>query len=433
MSLLYPFTDPRTAEQTPPVLMVEGQGIRVIDTDGNAYIDAASGLWCASLGFSNRRLAQAATEQLNKLPYYHSFMGRGVEVTVRLAEEVIALAPEPLSRVFFSCSGSEAVDLAIKIAWFYNNALKRPEKKRIIARVSGYHGSGVLSASLTGMGYCHDGFDLPAPFVIRADRPNYDLDAQAGESEIEFSRRLARQLDEQIRREGPETIAAFIGEPVIGSGGGILPPEGYWAEIKTVLDRHDILLIADEVITGFGRTGAWFASELYDLAPDIMTIAKQLSSAYQPISGTLISEDIYQTLADSAHEKQTFGHGITYGGHPVAAAVALEALKIYQEMDVPTHVQKLGAHLAATLEPLRELEQVARVRQLGLIGAVDLVADTDQPGAFGSRVADAALKEGLLYRSVEDTIALAPPLIITEDEITEVGRRLRNAIVKAAA
>ena len=246
---------------------------------------------------------------MRTLPYYHSFMGRGVAPTLALADKVIELAPDPLSHVFFSCSGSEAVDLAIKIAWYYNNAKGRPEKKRVMARVSGYHGSGVLSASLTGMSYCHAGFDLPTPFVLRTDRPNYALDAEPGESEIEFSKRLARQLDAQIVREGPETIAAFIGEPVIGSGGAILPPEGYWQEIQAVLKKHDILLIADEIITGFGRTGEWFGCDRFGIRPDVMTIAKQLSSAYMPISGTLISDEVYQTIADFAHEKRTFGHG----------------------------------------------------------------------------------------------------------------------------
>jgi 4-aminobutyrate--pyruvate transaminase len=432
MSLIFPFSDPRDVEENPPLIIVEGDGICVIDADGKSYIDAASGLWCASLGFSNRRLAQVATEQMNKLPYYHSFMGRGVEPTIKLAEKVIALAPDSLKHVFFSCSGSEAVDLAVKMAWFYNNARGLPDKKRVISRVSGYHGSGVLSASLTGMGYCHDGFDMPGPFVLRTDRPNYDLDAEPGENQVAFSKRLARQLDAQIQREGAETIAAFIGEPVIGSGGAILPPDGYWAEIQDVLARHDILLIADEIITGFGRTGEMFGSNLYDLKPDMMTIAKQLSSAYSPISGTLISDEIYQTIADDAHQKQTFGHGITYGGHPVAAAVALETLKIYEEMDVCAVVKSLAVPLDAALTDLADLDSVARVRSVGLIGAIDLVPDAGADGAHGQRVAKAALEAGLLYRVVGDTIALAPPLIITPEEIAEIASRLKSAILSAS-
>jgi len=432
MTLLFPFTNPRDVEENPPLLMVEGNGINVIDADNKSYIDAASGLWCAALGFSNKRLAQAAHDQLTKLPYYHSFMGRGVEPTIKLAEKVIALAPAPLSHVFFSCSGSEAVDLAVKMAWFYNNARGRTQKKRIISRKSGYHGSGVLSASLTGMGYCHDGFDFPLPFVIQTDCPNYDLDALPGESQLTFSKRLAQQLEQQIVQQGSETIAAFIGEPIIGSGGAIIPPEGYWDEIQEVLSRHDILLIADEIITGFGRTGEWFGSDLYNLKPDMMTIAKQLSGAYMPISGTLISDDIYQTIASFSHEKGTFGHGVTYGGHPVAAAVALEALVIYEEMDVCHQVKTLGACLSKVLAPLAELEGVARVRSQGLIGAVDLIPDDNAAGMHGQRVAAAAQEQGLLYRVVGDTIALAPPLIITSEEIVEVGSRLRSAILNAS-
>lgn len=428
MSLLFPFSDPRDVEQNPPVVMIEGDGIEVIDENGKRYIDAASGLWCAALGFSNERLADAADAQMRKLPYYHSFMGRGVGPTMALADKVIELAPDPLSHVFFSCSGSEAVDLAVKIARFYNNAKGRPQKKKVMARESGYHGSGVWSASLTGMSYCHDGFDLPSPFVLRTDRPNYALDAQPEESEIDFSKRLARQLDEQIRREGADTIAAFIGEPVIGSGGAVLPPEGYWQEIQAVLKQHDILLIADEIITGFGRTGEWFGCDRYGIRPDMMTIAKQLSSAYMPISGTLISDEVYQTLADFAHEKQTFGHGVTYGGHPVAAAVALEAIAIYEEMDVTTRVKKLGRTLSIALEGLAQLPNVERVRSDGLIGAVDLVPDATGSGVAGTRVAAAAHELGLLYRVVGDTIALAPPMIITEPEIEEVAFRLKTAI-----
>lgn len=431
MSLLFPFSDPREVENTPPVVMVRGDGIEVIDDAGKRYIDAASGLWCAALGFNNARLADAADAQMRKLPYYHSFMGRGVEPTLALADKVIELAPDPLSHVFFSCSGSEAVDLAIKLAWYYNNAKGRPQKKRVIAWASGYHGSGVFSASLTGMGYCHDGFDLPTPFVLRTDRPHFAADAEPGESELEFTKRLAKQLDDQIQREGPETIAAFIGEPVIGSGGAIIPPEGYWQAVQAVLKKHDILLIADEIITGFGRTGEWFGCDRFGIRPDMMTIAKQLSSAYMPISGTLISDEIYQTIADFAHEKQTFGHGVTYGGHPVAAAVALETLKIYEEMGIPDRVKALGKVLAAALEGIAKLPSVARVRSDGLMGAIDLLADAAGDGVAGARVAKAAQDLGLLYRLVGDTIALAPPMIITEAEIDEVAHRLKTAILTA--
>lgn len=280
MSQLYPFTDPVTALTSPPTVMRSGSGCHVTDTEGREYLDAVSGLWCASLGFSNERLIAAAAGQMGELPYYHSFMGRAAESTEMLAEKLASKLPGDLNHVFFGCSGSEAVDTAAKLVRFYWNAKGQPGKKHIIAREAGYHGSGILSASLTGMSYCHDGFDLPDPSVLRAGRPHYYQDAEPGESEIDFSKRRAAELEALIQAAGPETIGGFIGEPVIGSGGVIPPPEGYWAEIQAVLARHDILLIADEIITGFGRTGAWFASEKYDIKPDLMTMAKQLTGAY---------------------------------------------------------------------------------------------------------------------------------------------------------
>ena len=428
MSHLYPFTDARAAEVDDAIIMAQGDGIEVIDTKGKRYIDAASGLWCAGLGFSNQALADAATRQINTLPFYHSFMGRGTVPTLELARQVTELAPDPLSHVFFSCSGSEAVDLAVKLVWYFNNAKGRPNKKRIISRLSGYHGSGMMSAALTGMSYCHDGFDVDGPMVIRTGRPSFALDAEPGETEIAFSKRRARELDAQIQAEDPGTIGAFIGEPVIGSGGAIMPPDGYWQEIQNVLARHDILLIADEIICGFGRTGEWFASQTYGIRPDLMTIAKQLSGAYMPISGTLISDDVYQMVADHSHALGTFGHGVTYGGHPVAAAVALEAINQYKTMDICARVKGLAPHLARVLQSLAQLPEVARVRWVGLMGAVDLQPDPTGDGHHGARVAKAAQDEGLLYRVVGDTIALSPPMIISEDELNEIGARLKRAI-----
>lgn len=431
MAHLFPFTDARVAEREAPVIMASGNGIEVTDTNGKSYIDAASGLWCAGLGFSNRDLALAATKQLETLPYYHSFMGRGTEPTQQLAEQVIALAPDPLSHVFFSCSGSEAVDLAVKMIWYFNNAKGRARKKRIISRHSGYHGSGMMSAALTGMSYCHDGFDLDSPLVIRAACPHYGLNAEPGETESAFSKRLAKELDAQIIREDPATVGAFIGEPVIGSGGAIIPPEGYWQEVQNVLAKHDILLIADEIICGFGRTGEWFASQTYDIRPDMMTIAKQLSGAYMPISGTLVSDAVYQTIADHSHKLGTFGHGVTYGGHPVAAAVALEAIRQYKTLNICSRVKELAPHLTRMLSGFAQMPEVVRVRSVGLIGGVDLRPDAEGDGLHGARVAKAAQDEGLLYRVVGDTIALSPPMIITEDELAEVGARLKRAIQSA--
>ncbi|MFC4670787.1 aminotransferase class III-fold pyridoxal phosphate-dependent enzyme [Seohaeicola nanhaiensis] len=285
MSQLYPFTDPVAQVASPPTVMREGRGCRVTDTAGREYLDALSGLWCASLGFSSERLIAAAERQMRQLPYYHSFMGQSAEPAERLAAKLAEILPGNLNHLLFGCTGSDAVDSAVKLVRFYWNSKGQPERKRIIAREAAYHGSGVSSASLTSMAYCHERFDLPDAFVLRTGRPHYFRDGEPGESEIAFSKRRASELDVQIRQVGPETVGAFIGEPVIGSGGVLPPLDGYWDEIQNVLARYGILLIADEIITGFGRTGAWFASEKYGIRPDLMTLAKQLTGAYFPLSG----------------------------------------------------------------------------------------------------------------------------------------------------
>lgn len=407
--------------------MVEGDGLRVTDTEGRTYIDALSGLWCASLGFSNEALIRAAERQLRKLPYYHSFLERGTETTVRLAERLTALAPAALTKVFFGCSGSEAVETACKFAWYYHHALGRPGKRRIIARRGAYHGSGIVSASLTAMHYCHEAFGLPDPLVIRTARPHYFADANPGESEVEFSKRLATDLDRLICEAGADTIAAFIGEPVIGSGGVIPPPEGYWNEVQEILARHEVLLIADEIITGFGRTGRWFACERYGIEPDMMTVAKQLSGAYFPVSGTLVSEPVYQTIADHSHELGVLGHGFTYGGHPVGAAVALEAMDQYEELDIERRVPALARHLEGRLAELRASPKVVDVRQAGLMAGVEL-----KPNRHGKSRAKAAAqhceRNGVLFRVVDETIAMSPPLIVEPADIDVITASLCHAI-----
>jgi len=432
MAQLYPFTDPIDAARSPPVRMVSGQGCHVTDSDGDTYLDAVAGLWCASLGFSDARLVAAAHTQMQTLAYYHGFMGRTSEVTERLAERLVARLPAPLSRVFFGCTGSDAVDSAVKLARFYQNARGKPGKKRVIAREGGYHGSGIASASLTSMAYCHEGFDLPEATVLRTGRPHYLRDAEPGESERDFSRRRARELDELIVAAGPDTVAAFIGEPVIGSGGVILPPEGYWAEISVVLRRHDVLLIADEIITGFGRTGEWFGAETYAIEPDMMTMAKQLSGAHFPISALAIGTHVHEVVAARAHELGTFGHGYTYGGHPVGAAVALAALDVYEEMDLPRHVRWLGERLATGLAPIAALEGVDDLRRVGLIAGVELDARFGEPGAFGRAVGEEARRRGVLFRVIGDTLAISPPLIVTPAEIDRLCGALRDSIETVA-
>ncbi|MCR9151600.1 MAG: aminotransferase [Rhodobacteraceae bacterium] len=433
MSQLYPFTDPVQAERQPPLRIVSGDGIRVTDDTGRTYVDAVSALWCASLGFSPERLTRAMTRQMTRLAYYHSFMGRTPEIAERLAARLVGKLPGGLSHVFFGTSGSEAVETAVKLVRFYQNARGKADKKRIIARTGAYHGSGQVSAALTGMAYCHKGFDVPLEAVLRTGRPHYLLDAEPGETEIAFSRRRARELDALIRAEGADTIGAFIGEPAMGAGGVILPPEGYWAEVQEVLARHDILLIADEIITGFGRTGEWFACETYGIAPDMMTMAKQLTAAVFPMSAVAMTREVRDTIATLAHGYETLGHGVTYGGHPVGAAVALECLDIYDEMDLPAHVKALGARLSAALPAIAALPGVIDARAVGLLAGVEFAADGPMGKGFARRVGKQADARGVFFRIIGDVLAIAPPYVATGDEIDAIMAVMADSIRAVAA
>jgi adenosylmethionine-8-amino-7-oxononanoate aminotransferase len=420
MSQLLPFTDPVKADTEPPKRIVSGEGIRVTDDAGKTYIDAVSGLWCASLGFTPERLTRAMAKQMEALAYYHSFMGRTPGVADELARRLVARLPGRLCHVFFGTSGSEAVETQVKFVRYYQNARGRTDKKRIIAREGAYHGSGQMSAALTGLSYCHDGFDLPLEAVLRTGRPHYLRDAEPGESEIVFSKRRARELDTLIRREGADTIGAFIGEPAMGSGGVILPPDGYWAEIQNVLARHDILLIADEIICGFGRTGEWFACETYGIEPDMMTLAKQMTAAVFPMSAVAMTGEVRDTIARMAHEKEILGHGVTYGGHPVGAAVALECLDIYEEMDLPAHVRRLGARIVARLRELIGRPGVMDVRCQGMLAAVEFESEGVHGPGLARRVGLEAERRGVFFRIIDDVLAIAPPYICTEAEIDEI-------------
>ena len=424
---LHPFTDPRVAEARPPRQIVSGDGIRVTDEAGATFVDAVSGLWCASLGFAPERLRRAASEQMGRLGFYHSFMGRTCEVTTRLSERLVARLPGDLDHVIFGTSGSEAVELAVKLARYAQTARHGPERVRVIARDGAYHGSGVMSAALTSMAYCHDGFHLPRAEVLRTGRAHWLADAEPGEDAVAFSRRRGRELDALIRAEDPGTIAAFIGEPAMGSGGVFLPPEGYWAEVQEVLARHGILLIADEIITGFGRTGEWFGCETWGIAPDLMTMAKQLTGAVFPLSAVAMTGAVREAIADRAHGLGTLGHGVTYGGHPVGAAVALEALAAYEEMDLPAHVGRLGARLGAAVEPLRGMAAVRDVRRAGLLAGVEFHDD-----ATCRAVGDAAEAGGTLFRVIGPVLGIAPPYVATPAEVDAIGAALVAAARRTA-
>jgi adenosylmethionine-8-amino-7-oxononanoate aminotransferase len=324
------------------------------------------------------------------------------------------------------------VDTAAKLMRYYQNARKRPEKKKIVARVGAYHGSGHTSAALTGMSYCHEGFDLADKNILRTGRAHYYADAEVGEREIDFSKRRARELEALIKKADPGTVGAFIGEPVVGAGGVIPPPEGYWEEIQNVLQRHDILLIADEIITGFGRTGTWFACEKYGIRPDMITLAKQLSAAYFPLSAVGFSHEIHGTIAAQAHEFGILGHGFTYGGHPVGAAVALEALKIYEEMVLPEHVERLSAYLASKLETIAALAGVGDVRIAGLMAGVEMIGNTELGNNFARKIAEKSEAQGVLFRIIDNVLAISPPLNVTEVQLDRIVKVLRDSILTVA-
>ncbi|MFQ6016928.1 MAG: aspartate aminotransferase family protein [Kiloniellaceae bacterium] len=435
---LHPYTNARKHESVGPLVVTEGKGVTVTDDQGREYIEGLAGLWCAALGFGEERLVQAAAEQMRKLPYYHAFAHKTALPTIELADKLLEIAPVPMSKVFFANSGSEATDTAVKLVWYYNNALGRPAKKKIISRLKGYHGVTVASASLTGLPYNHADFDLPIKNILHTACPHHYRFARPGEAEEDFASRLAAELEQMILAEGPEAVAAFIGEPVMGAGGVIVPPRTYWGKIQTVLEKYDVLLIADEVICGFGRTGNLFGCQTYGIKPDIITVAKALSAAYVPISAVLISDEIYQAVADNSAKIGLFGHGYTYSGHPVCAAVALEALKIYEERDIVGHVRRVGPRLQDGLRRFADHPLIGEVRGVGLVAGVELVADRtgkapfDPIGKVGGYLADRAQAHGAILRNLGDVIAFSPPLIITGDEIDALVARFGQALEDTA-
>ena len=432
--VLHPYTNSSLHEKIGPLVITRGDGIHVFDDQGNRYVEALSGLFCASLGFSEERLVEAATRQMRKLPFYHSFGHKTNEATVELAERLIAIAPAPMSKVFFANSGSEANDTAIKLVWYYHNAIGKPQKKKIVSRIRAYHGVTVASASLTGLPNNHLDFDLPIARMLHTDCPSFYRFGLPGESEEAFAARCARSLEELIEREGADTIAAFFAEPIMVSGGCIVPPPNYYEKIQAVLKKHDILLIADEVICGFGRTGAMFGCETFDIRPDMISVAKQLSAAYQPISALMINEKIYSALVSESAKIGTFGHGFTYSGHPVPAAVALETLKIYEERDIVGHVRRVSPAFQGELKRLGEHPLIGEARGMGLVGALEVVEDQatrknfDPAAGVAAYVGTRAQAHGVITRCIGDNVNLCPPLIITESEIADLMSRVKLAL-----
>jgi 4-aminobutyrate--pyruvate transaminase len=431
---IHPYTNLKLHETQGPLVITEGDGVFVRDEEGKSYLEGLAGLWCVSLGFSESRLAEAAYRQMRRLPFYHNFVHKAHDTGIELAERLLQIAPPQISKCLFVNSGSEANDTAVKLVWYYNNALARPQKKKIISREKSYHGVTVASASLTGLANNHRDFDLPIANILHVDFPHYYRFALPGETEEAFASRLADSLERRIQSEGPETVAAFIGEPVMGAAGVILPPATYWEKVQSVLNRYDVMLIADEVICGFGRTGSMWGTTTYNLKPDVITCAKALSSGYLPIGAVMISPEIYDVLVQQSEKIGVFAHGFTYGGHPVASAVALETLKIYHEIDVVGHVCRLAPHMQARLRQFADHPLVGEVRGIGLVGAIELVRDkaTKQPfepaGTVGSYLVGRAHHHGLIVRAIGDSIAFCPPLIIEEHEIDLMFDRFAKAL-----
>jgi 4-aminobutyrate---pyruvate transaminase len=439
-TLVHPYTNLATLRDTGPLVIERAKGVYVYDTEGKDYIEGMAGLWCTALGYGNEELVEAAAAQMRKLSFAHLFSGRSHDPAIELAEKLKEIAPVPVSKVFFCNSGSEANDTQMKLVWYMNNGLGRPKKKKIVSRQRAYHGVTIAAASLTGLPANHTDFDLPIAGVVHTACPHHWRYAHEDESEEDFATRLAAELEELILREDPDTVAAFIAEPVMGAGGVIVPPATYFEKIAKVCDKYDLLMIADEVITGFGRLGRMFGCEALGYRPHAISVAKALSSAYLPIAGVMVPERMYETLVAESSKIGTFGHGFTYSGHPVAAAVALKTLEIYARDRIVDKVTALAPQFRDALRRLGEHPLVGEARGLGLIGGLELVADKRTKRLFdaklgvAARCVAAAQAEGLIVRSLAgDTVSLCPPLIISPQELGQLFERLGRALDRTLA
>jgi 4-aminobutyrate--pyruvate transaminase len=439
-TVIHPYTNLAAHREVGPVILEEGNGIYVRDDKGKEYIEGLAGLWCTSLGYGNEELIDAITAQLKRLSYTHIFGGKSNDMAIELAEKLKELVPCDASKILFCSSGSEANDMQVKLTWYYNNARGKPEKKKLVSRIMGYHGVTVASGSLTGLPPVHTDFDLPIKNVLHTSRPHYYKDGKDGESEEDFTNRMVAELEQMIQEEGPDTIAAFFAEPIMGAGGVIVPPENYYPKIQAMLEPYDVRFIADEVICGFGRTGNWFGSQTLDIKPTSVSMAKAITSAYFPMGAISIEEDLYQAMLDESRKIGTFGHGYTYTAHPVAAAAALKTIEIYERDKIIEHAAEMGVIFQKRLHALGDHPLVGNTRGRGLLGAVELVADKATKRSFapsagvGAKAVNASMDHGLINRAVAgDTIGLCPPLIIKEDELHEMFDRLEKALADTEA
>jgi L-2,4-diaminobutyrate transaminase len=433
----HPFTNARQHEQAGPLTIVSGTGSTIVDTAGRPYLDAMAGLWCVNIGYGSAEMADAIQRQAEKLAYYHTFASMGNEPVAMLAERLIGMAPGDMSKVFFGNSGSDANDTQVKLVWYYNNVLGRPEKKKIISRSRGYHGVTVMSASLCGLPGMHAGFDLPLPMVRHVRAPYALWEKPSGQSDEDFVAALAAELEQLILDEGPETVAAFIAEPIQAAGGVIVPPDSYFPAIQEVLRRYDVLMIADEVVCGFGRTGEPFGSTVFGVQPDLMTVAKGLTSAYVPLSACLVSRKVWDVVTSGSDKYGLFSHGYTYSAHPLAAAAALTNLDIIERDGLMSQAKSRGDHLGRRLRAeFGNHPLVAEVRGYGLLGALEFAPSSeplgrfDPVGSFSAAVVKRSRELGVITRALpaSDSISFSPPFVVTEAEIDQMVAGVRQAV-----
>ncbi len=443
-SFFHPFTAIKDQQAGSPIVMEHASGCSITDVDGRSYLDGAAGLWCVNVGYGREEISDAIAAQSRKMPFFHSFNGVSNEPSIALSERLLQLAPAGMKRVFYGSSGSDANDTAVKMLWSYNICRGKPEKRKVISRAYAYHGVSVASGSLSGVPMVHQHFGLPLDFARHVSRPDLYRDAPARQcyNELDYSALLAREIEDMILAEGPDTVAGFIAEPVMGTGGVLPPPEGYFKAIREVLDRYDVRLVADEVITGFGRLGAWFGSDLYDMRPDLILAAKGLTSGYLPLSAVLVGDNIWSVFEEASADGRVFAHGFTYSGHPTCTAAALANLDILEREGLVGRVSEIAPTFARIFrDTLAGLDLVGDVRSAGLMMGVELVADRASKTAFApyvkaaGRVALAARRRGILVRALpnSDTIALSPPFIVTETELTTLANELSDAITDVAA
>ena len=422
-TVIHPYTNLARHREVGPLILNEGRGIYLFDDKGKRYIEGMAGLWCTALGYGNTEIAEAGAKALRDISFTHAFGGKSHDGVIELSEKLKEISPIPASKILFGTSGSEANDMQIKLTWYYNNARGKPEKKKIISRIRGYHGVTIASASLTGLPWVHSDFDLPIKNVLHTSCPHFYRYGVEGETETEFATRMADDLEALILKEGPETVAGFIAEPVMGAGGVMTPPDTYFEKIAAVLAKYDVRFIVDEVICGFGRTGKWFGTQTYNIKAHSISMAKAITSAYFPMSALTIEEDLYQAMLDESRKLGTFGHGYTYTAHPVGCAIALKTIEIYQRDKIMEHAARVAPDFLARLHKLGDHPLVGEARGVGLIGAIELVADRKTKRSFdfkkgiGATMVNKLQDLGMIARNVQDTIAFCPPLVITVDEI----------------